>query len=36
MHAIEADYAGRDLTDPALRKAAQDRIRAVIDEYRAR
>jgi hypothetical protein len=36
MHAIETDYIGRDLADSVLRKAAQDRIRAVVDEYRAR
>jgi hypothetical protein len=32
---IEDDYLGRDLSDPATRKAARDRILAIIDEYRA-
>jgi hypothetical protein len=36
MHQIEEDYLGRDLSDPATRQAARDRILAVIEEYRAR
>lgn len=36
MHEIEEDYVGRDLSDPALRKAAQERIRKLIEDYRAR
>jgi len=34
MYEVEDDYVGRDLSDPALRAAARDRIRKVIDAYR--
>ena len=34
MHEVEDDYVGRDLSDPALRTAARDRIRKVIEAYR--
>jgi hypothetical protein len=36
MHAVEEDYVGRDLADPALREAARARILEVIEAYRAR
>jgi hypothetical protein len=35
MHAVEADYVGRDLTDPAFRRAVRDQILKVIEAYRA-
>jgi hypothetical protein len=35
MHEIEEDYVGRDLADPAVRRAARERIVKVIDAYRA-
>jgi high-affinity Fe2+/Pb2+ permease len=35
-HAVEEDYVGRDLADPALREAARARILEVIEAYRAR
>jgi len=34
MHEVEEDYVGRDLSDPALRRAARDRILKVIEAYR--
>ena len=34
MHEVEDVYVGRDLADPALRTAARDRIRKVIEAYR--
>jgi len=34
MHEVEEDYIGRDLSDPALKTAARDRIRKVIEAYR--
>jgi len=34
MHEVEEGYVGRDLSDPALRTAARDRIRKVIEAYR--
>jgi hypothetical protein len=34
MHEVEEDYVGRDLSDPALKTAARDRIRKVIEAYR--
>ena len=34
MHEVEDAYVGRDLADPALRTAARDRIRKVIEAYR--
>ena len=34
MHEVEEDYVGRDLSDPARRVAARDRIRKVIEAYR--
>jgi hypothetical protein len=34
MYDVEEDYLGRDLTDPAVRNAARERILKVIDEYR--
>jgi hypothetical protein len=34
MYEVERDYVGRDLADPALRTAARDRIRKVIEAYR--
>jgi hypothetical protein len=36
MYAIEQDYLGRDLSDPALREAARRRVLDLIEEYRAR
>jgi hypothetical protein len=36
MYEIEEEYAGRDLSDPAVRNAARERILAVIGEYRVR
>jgi hypothetical protein len=36
MYDVEEDYLGRDLADPAVRNAAQERILKVIDEYRVR
>jgi hypothetical protein len=36
MNQVEDEFLGRDLSDPATRKSARDRILAVIDEYRAR
>ncbi len=35
MHEVERDYVGRDLADPALQKAARERILKVIEAYRA-
>jgi uncharacterized protein DUF6607 len=35
MNEIEEDYVGRDLTDPAVRRAARERIVKVIEAYRA-
>jgi hypothetical protein len=35
MHAIEEDYVGRELPDPASRDAARKRILEVIEAYRA-
>ncbi len=35
MHEVERDYIGRDLADPALQKAARERILRVIETYRA-
>ena len=34
MQEVEEDYVGRDLSDPALRRAARDRILKVIEAYR--
>jgi hypothetical protein len=34
MYAVEEDYVGRDLSDPALRRQAADRILKVIEAYR--
>ncbi len=36
MHQVERDYLDQDLSDPAVRDAARQRILAVIDEYRQR
>jgi hypothetical protein len=36
MYEVEADFAARDLTDPAVRRAARQRILEVIEEYRRR
>ena len=36
MYDVEAEFMGRDLTDPAVRTAARERILRIIDEYRAR
>jgi len=36
MYEVEEEFAGRDLSDPAVRAAARERILRVIDEYRAR
>jgi hypothetical protein len=36
MYDVEEDYIGRDLTDPAVRSAARERILKVIQEYRVR
>ena len=36
MHAVEAQYLGRDLSDAAERAAASQRIREIIEEYRDR
>jgi hypothetical protein len=36
MYDVEEDYIGRDLTDPAVRSAARERILKVIEEYRVR
>src|SRR4029450_4282933 len=35
MYEVEEDYVGRDLSDPAVRRAARDRILKVIEAYRA-
>ena len=35
MYEVEEDYAGRDLSDPSIRRAARDRILKVIEAYRA-
>jgi hypothetical protein len=34
MYEVEEDYVGRDLSDPALRRQAGERILKVIDAYR--
>ena len=34
MYEIEEDYVGRDLTDPAIRQAARERMLKVIEAYR--
>jgi hypothetical protein len=36
MYDVEEDYIGRDLTDPAVRNTARERILKVIEEYRVR
>jgi hypothetical protein len=36
MHEVEEDYVRRDLADPAIRRAARERILEVIEAYRAR
>jgi hypothetical protein len=36
MREVEDEYVGRDLSDPAVRSAATERIRQVIDAYRER
>ncbi|MGH7335037.1 MAG: DUF6607 family protein [Candidatus Rokuibacteriota bacterium] len=36
MYDVEEDYVGRDMTDPAVRSAARERILKVIEEYRVR
>ncbi len=35
MYQVEEDFLARDLSDPAVRQAARERILSVIDEYRA-
>ena len=35
MYEVEEDYVGRDLSDPAVTRAARDRILKVIEAYRA-
>jgi Family of unknown function (DUF6607) len=35
MYEVEEDHVGRDLTDPAVRNAARERIMRIIEEYRA-
>jgi hypothetical protein len=35
INEIEDDYLDRDVSDPALRKAARERIMKIIDAYRA-
>ena len=34
MYEVEEDYVGRDLSDPAIRQAARERILKVIEAYR--
>ena len=36
MYEVEEEFFGRDLSDPAIRAAARERILRVIEEYRAR
>jgi hypothetical protein len=36
MREVEEEYVGRDLSDPAVRSAARERILQVIDAYRER
>jgi hypothetical protein len=35
MYGVEEEYLGRDLSDPAVRAAARERILRIIEEYRA-
>ena len=36
MYEVEDEYAGRDLSDPAVRNSARERILRIIEDYRAR
>ena len=36
MYEVEEEYVGRDLSDPAVRSSARERILKVIEEYRVR
>jgi hypothetical protein len=36
IYDVEEEYIGRDLSDPAVRAAARERILRVIEEYRVR
>jgi hypothetical protein len=36
MYEVEAEYAGRDLSNPEIRSAVRQRILEIIDAYRVR
>ena len=36
MYEVEDEYVGRDLSDPAVRNSARERILKIIEEYRVR
>jgi hypothetical protein len=36
MGEVEDEYLGRDLSDPAVRAAARERMLRIIEEYRTR